>query len=434
MTLLFENCTILPMTSPSGADAPFTGFVGIEGNRITLVTREAAAAAAFRAAHADLRVIDATGKLLMPGLVNTHCHAGMTLQRSYADDISLMEWLHDYIWPFEAKQTEADVMLGMELGIAEMLLGGVTSFVDMYYCQNRCVEVARRMGIRAMLGCNYFDHNIDEVLPQLEAAVAATAGDSRVRIAVASHSGYTCSPENLVRGKELCRKYGLHYMVHIAETKDEMRMIRERYGCSPVEHLEALGLLDDRTIGAHCVHVSDSDIETLVRRGVAVSHNPQSNMKIASGVAPIEKMRISGALVTIGTDGTCSNNDLDMWEEMRTASFLQKSATENPCAVPAYEILKMVTVNGAKAIGLGGELGVIREGALADVILVDLQKPHLQPIHNLVSNLVYCGKASDVDLVVVDGEIVVEDRRVVHSDLPRLYADVYAAVRRITGK
>lgn len=434
MTLLFENCTILSMTSPSGADAPFTGFVGIEGNRITLVTREAAAAAAFRAAHADLRVIDATGKLLMPGLVNTHCHAGMTLMRSYADDISLMEWLHDYIWPFEAKQTEADVMLGMELGIAEMLLGGVTSFVDMYYCQNRCVEVAQRMGIRAMLGCNYFDHNIDEVLPQLEAAVAATAGGSRVRIAVASHSGYTCSPENLVRGKELCRKYGLHYMVHIAETKDEMRMIRERYGCSPVEHLEALGLLDDRTIGAHCVHVSDSDIETLVRRGVAVSHNPQSNMKIASGVAPIEKMRISGALVTIGTDGTCSNNDLDMWEEMRTASFLQKSATENPCAVPAYEILKMVTVDGAKAIGLGGELGVIREGALADVILVDLQKPHLQPIHNLVSNLVYCGKASDVDLVVVDGEIVVEDRRVVHSDLPRLYADVHAAVRRITGK
>lgn len=422
------------MTSPSGADAPFIGFVGIEDNRITLVTREATAAAAFCAAHFGLRVINATGKLLMPGLINTHCHAGMTLMRSYADDISLMEWLNDYIWPFEAKQTEADVRLGMELGIAEMLLGGVTSFVDMYYCQNRCVEVAQRMGIRAVLGCNYFDSNIDEVIPQLEAAVVATVGDSRVRIAAASHSGYTCSPENLLRGKELCRKYGLHYMVHIAETKDEMRMIRERYGCSPVEHLDALGLLDDRTIGAHCVHVSDSDIEILVRRGVAVSHNPQSNMKIASGVAPIEKMRIEGALVTIGTDGTCSNNDLDMWEEMRTASFLQKSATENPCAVPAYEILKMATVNGAKAIGLGGELGVIREGALADVILVDLQKPHLQPIHNLVSNLVYCGKASDVDMVVVDGEIVVENRRVLHSDLPRLYADVHAAVCRITGK
>lgn len=431
MTLLFENCTILTMTSEAPDGAPFTGSVGIAGNRIALVAADAAAAEAFRAAHPDVRTIDGRGKLLMPGLVDTHCHAAMTLQRNRADDIALMRWLNESIWPFEAKQTPEEVMLGAELGMAELLLGGVTSFVDMYYHEDRCVEAARRTGIRAMLGCNYFDSNIDEVWPQIEAAVEATAGDRRVRIAAAPHSAYTVSPENLVRGKELCRRHGLHFMTHIAETRDEMRIVRERYGCTPVEHLDRLGVLDERTIGAHCVHVNDDDIAVLVQRGVAVSHNPQSNMKIASGVAPVERMVRAGALLTIGTDGPCSNNDLDMWDEMRTASFLQKSATGDPCAVPAYEILRMATVNGARAMGFGDELGTLREGVLADVILVDLQKPHLQPVNCLVSDLVYCGKAADVETVVVDGRIVVENRRAVHCDLPTLFAGAAAAVRRI---
>ncbi|WP_295935570.1 amidohydrolase [uncultured Alistipes sp.] len=435
MNLLFTNATVLPMTAAGGVPKTFTGAVGVLGNRIALVTESASDAEAFRTAHAGVRVIDCTGRLLMPGLVNTHCHAAMTLQRSYADDIALMEWLHDYIWPFEARQTDDDVALGMTLGVVEMLLGGVTSFVDMYYHENRCVEVVRELGIRAMLGCNYFDNNIGELLPQVTDAIDKASGCERIRIAVAAHSPYTVSPGNLRYGKELAGKYGLHFMTHISETKDEVRIVREKYDQTSVEHLDALGILDDRTIGAHCVHVTDSDIETLARRGVAVSHNPQSNMKISSGVAPVEKMRKAGALVTIGTDGTCSNNDLDMFEELRTAAFLQKSATGDPVALPAYEALKMATVNGARALGYAdGELGVIREGALADLIVVDLQKPHLQPIHDAVSNLVYCGKASDVDTVVVDGNIVVENRRIAGVDLPKLYADVATAVKRITGK
>ena len=222
-------------------------------------------------------------------------------------------------------------------------------------------------------------------------------------------------------------------MTHIAETRDEIRIVRERYGCTPVEHLDSLGLLDRRCIGAHCIHVTDSDIETLAARGVTVSHNPQSNMKISSGVAPVERMRAAGALVTVATDGTCSNNDLDLWEELRTAAFLQKSATGDPTALPAWEALRMATANGARAMGCAdGELGVLREGALADLIVVDLQKPHLQPIHDVVSNLVYCGKASDVDTVVVDGRIVVENRRIEGVDLPALYAGAAEAVRRIT--
>lgn len=432
MTLLFSHATVLPMTD-SGPRS-FAGWVGVVGNRVALVTASEHDAAEFRASHPELREIDCRGRLVMPGLVNTHCHAAMTLQRSYADDIPLMTWLNDYIWPFESRQTPDEVALGMTLGIVEMLLGGVTSFVDMYYFENRCVEVAERMGIRAVLGCNYFDTNLEEVFRQVERAVGlAASGSGRVRIAVAPHSPYTVSPENLVRGKELADRYGLGLMTHIAETRDEIRIVRERYGCTPVEHLDSLGLLDRRCIGAHCIHVTDSDIETLAARGVTVSHNPQSNMKISSGVAPVEQMRRAGALVTVATDGTCSNNDLDLWEELRTAAFLQKSATGDPTALPAWETLRMATANGARAMGYAdGELGVLREGALADLIVVDLQKPHLQPIHDVVSNLVYCGKASDVDTVVVDGRIVVENRRIEGVDLPALYAGAAEAVRRIT--
>ena len=432
MATLFSNATVLPMTSSAEGPHTFTGSVGVAGDRIALVSPDESAAAEFRAAHPGLREIDCRGRLVMPGLVNTHCHAAMTLQRSRADDLPLMRWLHEFIWPFEACQTPDDVALGMELGIVEMLLGGVTSFVDMYYFQHRCVGVAERLGIRAVLGCNYFDSNIDEVLPQIGEAVRLAAGSDRVRIAVAPHSPYTVSPENLVRGRELAERHGLLLMTHVAETQDEVRIVREKYGKTSVEHLDGLGLLGPKTIGAHCIHVTDSDIATLAARGVAVSHNPQSNMKIASGVAPVERMRAAGALVTVGTDGTCSNNDLDMFEEVRTAAFLQKSATGDPVALPAWEALRLATVNGARAMGYAdGELGVVREGALADLIVVDLQKPHLQPVNDVVSNLVYCGKASDVDTVVVDGRIVVENRCVAGVDLPALYAGVAAAVARI---
>lgn len=434
-TILFTDATVLPMTAEGLEPRIFRGAVGVEGNRIAFVSPDPAEAERFRTAHPDARVFDCRGRLVMPGLINTHCHAAMTLQRSYADDIALMAWLNDYIWPFEARQTADDVALGMTLGIVEMLLGGITSFVDMYYHENRCVEVAERLGIRAMLGCNYFDSNIDRVLPEIEEAVRLAAGCDRIRIAGAAHSAYTVSPENLRRGKALCERLGLHFMTHIAETQDEMRIIGERYGKTPVEHLDALGILDSRTIGAHCVWVDDDDIGTIVRRGVAVSHNPQSNMKLSSGVAPVRKMLSAGALVTVGTDGPCSNNDLDLFEELRTAAFLQKSATGDPLALPAWETLRLATVNGARALGYGpGELGVLQAGALADLIVVDMQKPHLQPVHDAVSNLVYCGKAADVETVIVDGRVVVENRRVAGVDLPELYTAAAAAVRRITRK
>ncbi len=420
------------MTASGDEPTSRPGSVGVVGNRIALVTDDEAVIARFLDAHPDCRTIECTGRVVMPGLIDTHCHAAMTLQRSHADDIALMSWLHDYIWPFEARQTPDEVVLGMTLGVVELLLGGVTSFVDMYFHEDRCVETVERLGIRALLGCSFFDSNIDEAFAEAEKAVAQVTGCDRVRIALAPHAPYTVSRENLLRSKAFADRMGLPLMIHVAETQDEGRIIRERFGCSPVAYLDGAGLLDDRTIAAHCVWVDDRDMDTLARRGVIVSHNPQSNMKISSGTAPVARMLERGLCVTLATDGPCSNNDLDMWEEMRSAAFLQKLATGDPLVLPAYEVLRMATAAGARAMGAAdGELGVLREGALADLIVIDIEKPHLQPVHDLVSNLVYCGKASDVETVVVDGRIVVENRQIAGLDLRQLYREVAAAVERI---
>lgn len=434
MNTLFRNATILPMTVEGDAPKSFCGSVGVVGNRIALLTSDEERIARFLAEEADCRVIDCTGRLLMPGLINTHCHAAMTLQRCAADDIALMAWLNDHIWPFEAKQTADDIALGMTLGVVEMLLGGTTSFVDMYFHESRCVEVVRRLGIRALLGSSYFDHTIESAKRDIERALAAAKGCDRIRIAIAPHAPYTVSKERLVEGKRFAEDHDLPLMIHLAETQDEMRQIAEKEGCTPVQLLDRLGLLDERTIAAHCVWIDAADRAILKERGVVVSHNVQSNMKIASGTAPIAAMAEEGLCVTLATDGPCSNNDLDLWEELRTAAFLQKLSTANPLTLPAYEVLKMATVNGARAMGCKeGELGVIREGALADLILLDLQKPHLQPLNDPVAALVYCAKASDVESVMVDGRLVVENRRIEGLDLADLYARINAAVKRIKG-
>mgnify|MGYP005915422713 FL=1 len=434
MTLFFRNCKVLPMTAAAGEPNCFDGYVGVEGRRIALVTADAAAAEAWRAAHAGAREIDGRGGILMPGLVNTHCHMAMTLQRSYADDMALMEWLNDHIWPFEARQTDDDIRVGALLGAAEMLLGGVTSVVDMYWSEAAVFDAVDRAGMRALLCASYLDTRLEAFESDLPALVEKCEGSSRIRAGLAPHAAYTCSAENLRRGMEACRRYGIPMTTHIAETLDEVRMIRERYGATPVEYLDSLGVLDGGLIAAHCVHLTDGDRRILRERGVHVAHCPTSNMKIASGVAPIERLRTEGVNCTVGTDGPSSNNDLDMWEEMRNASFLQKVTTMDPCAVPAYELLRMATVCGAAAIGHAGELGVVKEGALADLVLLSTQRPYYHPQHDVVANVAYCAKAADVDTVVVDGEVVVDGVRLSTVDLPSLYARAGAAVRRIAGE
>ena len=434
MNFLIHQATLLPMTAEGDAPKSFLGSIAVEENRIVLIATSEEEVATYLAAHPACRVIDGRGRLVMPGLINTHCHAAMSLQRNRADDIALMAWLNDHIWPFEAKQTAEEIATGMELGVVEMLLGGITSFVDMYFHEARCVEVVRRLGIRALLGCSFFDHTLPIARADAEAALKAAEGCSRVGIALAPHAPYTVSRERLIESKRLAEELNLPVMIHVAETEAEMTYVREHYDRTPVEFLDEIGLLDERTIAAHCVWVDAKDRATLRERGVVVSHNAQSNMKLASGTAPVAAMVAEGVHVTLATDGPCSNNDLDLWEEMRSVAFLQKLTSGDPLVLPAYEVLKMATVNGARAMGYTeGELGVLREGALADLIMIDLRKPHLQPINDPVADLVYCAKASDVELVVVDGEIVVEERKVRGVELEKLYQRAAEAVNRITN-
>lgn len=427
--LLSEAC-IVPMTaSEDSAPRYFTGWVGIENRHIVLVTTNPAEADTFRREALALREIDCRGMVVMPGLINTHCHVAMTLQRNLADDIPLMKWLYEYIWPFEAQQTPDEVKLGAELGIVEMLLGGVTTFVDMYWEENRIAEAVERLGIRALLCPSCLDSNMEAFERDLEALLPQCS--DRVRAGIGPHAPYTVSSENLLRCHALAQKHDLPLTIHVAETLDEMRTVKERTGLTPVQYLDSLGLLGPRTLAAHCVHIDDADRAILRERRVKIAHNPTSNMKISSGIAPVAAYVEEQMRPAIGTDGTCSNNDLDMWEEMRQASLLAKVSTMNPLVLPAYELLRMATVYAAEAIGRSGELGEIKPGALADLILIDMQKPHLQPVNDPIADLVYCAKASDVDTVIVDGHMVVHHRQVLNVDLPALYAAASDAVQRI---
>ena len=434
MNILLNNATVVPMTAADGERQWFCGSVGISGNRIEFASESAADADEFLRRHNDARIIECRDKIVMPGLVNTHCHVAMTLQRSSADDIALMEWLNDYIWPFESRQTPDDIELGAKLGVVEMLLGGVTSFVDMYWHEASVFEAVDALGMRALLTASCMDANMDACERDLGLLLPKVAGHPRIRAGVSPHAAYTCSPATLKRAKELCDRHGLPMTMHISETQDEQRMVAERYGMTPVELADSLGLLDERMIAAHCIYMSDNDLDIMQRRGVSVAHNPSSNMKISSGIAPIAKMRESGIRCTIATDGACSNNDLDMWEEMRNASFLQKVSTMNPLVLPAYDILRMATADGAAAIGYEGELGIIAKGALADVIVIDALKPHIYPLHNIVANLVYCTKAADVETVIVDGQIVVENRRIGGVDVGALCRRVHERAMELAAK
>ncbi len=410
---------------------PSVASVVIEGERILSVVSSLAEVDSYIANNPTARVVDCSGKVIMPGLINTHCHVSMTLQRGLADDIELMEWLNEWVWPFEAKQSEDDIEAGARLGIAEMLLGGVTTFVDMYFAQWRVAQAVEQMGIRALLAECLFDSNEQSALAAVDSLSEIAAREPRVMVGLGPHAPYTCSGELLGRCAEHSRAKSLPITIHLLESVSERDTVQQIHGCDPMEHIRRAGVLKSDTILAHCIQLCDSDVEAIRSSGASVSHNPQSNMKISSGVAPIAKLVEAGVNVTIGTDGACSNNDLDMWEEMRSAAMLQRVETMNPLVLPAYQVLKMVTVNGAKAIGMQGELGVVKSGALADLIVVDMMRPHLQPLHNILSTLVYCVKASDVDMTIVNGHILVDRGELLSVDLMGLIEEVNQRAKQI---
>ena len=434
MNLLIKGCTILPMTaSESDPCKYFVGNIGIADGKILFADAEPASVDRFRArSHEPLEEIEGEGMVALPGFINLHNHVSMSLMRSYADDMPLMPWLNDKIWPFEAKLNGEDIYLGAKLGIAEMLLGGTTTFVDMYWHSDRVADAVSEMGIRGVVCPTFVGANYDNFEPEaIRMAEKYGSKKGRIQIMLAPHAAYTCPPDTLKKALKIADRYGLGIQIHVSETLDEQRMIREQYGKTPVAHLRDVGLFERPVLAAHCVYVDEADMEIMARCRVSVAHNPQSNMKLASGIAPVSRMLEAGINVGIGTDGPSSNNDLDMWEELRTASLLQKVATLNPCALTAYQTLRMATVHGAKAIGREGELGVIAPGALADLILVDMRRPHLSPQNDLIANLVYCGKASDVDTVIVDGQVVVKEHQLLMADVQTLCCEAGERVGEI---
>ena len=390
------------------------GAVAIDGSRIVAVGTAVEIAARFQ----PRATIDATGQVVMPGLINTHTHAPMVLYRGLADDLALMEWLQKYIFPAEEKTvTPAFVRAGTRLAALEMIESGTTTYADMYYFEEEVAAVTKAAGLRGVLGQTVIQFPVAdaktpaEALARAEAFIQQYKNDDLIVPAVAPHALYTNDEATLIAARDLAIKHNVPLLIHLAETEDEVKAAREKGGMSPTGYLESLGFWTGaRTLAAHGVWVSADDITTLVRRGVGVSHNPESNMKLASGSAPVVGYLKAGAALGLGTDGAASNNDLDMFEAMRQASFLAKHVSRDPRVVSAATALEMATIGGARALGMQDQIGSLEAGKRADLIVVRMNRARQTPIYDPVSHLVYTTRGDDVDTTIVNGKVLMRGR------------------------
>ena len=377
----------------------------------------------------------------MPGLINAHTHIPMTLFRGLADDLALDEWLTKYIFPAEAEFfNEEFLRVGTRLGLVEMIRGGTTTFCDMYYFEDAIADETARAGVRAVLG----ETVIDFPAPDNKTPAAALAFAERfiakykthplITPAAAPHAPYTVAPENLRAAHALAVRTDTPLLIHVAETEKEVADVTARRGARPVAFLESLGVLDSRMIAAHAVHVDAAEVATLKRLNVGVAHNPQSNMKLASGVAPVPEMLRQTLALGLGTDGAASNNDLDMWEEMDAAAKLHKVFARDPRVVTAREAFAMATIGGARALHMDGRTGSLEKGKLADLIVVDVDSARQTPFYDVYSHLVYATKAADVRSVVIGGRIVMRDRRLLTLDEASIKRDARAIGNRIRNR
>ena len=373
----------------------------------------------------DLKIIDGKNKMAIPGLVNTHTHIPMTLFRGVADDLPLMEWLNDYIWKMEAKLNEDIVYAGTLLGCMEMIKSGTTTFNDMYFYLDGIIKAVKETGIRSFLSYGMIDL-FDEEKREKELKTSEETiihikklNDSKINPVLGPHAPYTCSKELLMETHNIAKEYNVPIHIHMNETLDEIKTIKEKTGMRPFEYLNSFGFFDDvQVISAHCVHLSENEINIIKNKNIAVSHNPISNLKLASGIAPIPKLMENDILITLGTDGCGSNNNLNLFEEIKTASLIHKGISLNPTVVNANESFNFATKNGAHALGLNA--GKLVEGALADIVLVDLDRPYLIPKENMHSHLVYSFNGN-VDIVIIDGNIVLNDGKMVNIDEKKVY-------------
>ncbi len=415
--LVVTNATVVSMDAQRRVIA--AGAVAVDAGRIVAVGPAREIVAGFQGRE----TLDCAGGIVLPGLINAHTHAPMVLFRGVADDLKLMDWLQKYIFPAEAKNVSAEfVAAGTRLAALEMIRSGTTSFVDMYYFEDQVAEAAKQAGLRAIAGSTIIDFPApdnktrDEALAYAERFIRRWRNDPLIVPAVAPHSTYIGSPETLRAADALARREGVPLLIHLQESPDEQKQIRERYGKTSTEHLRDLGLLRKGVLGAHGVWLSAEDRKILLQHEVGVAHCPQSNMKLASGAAPVHEMLAEGVRLGLGTDGAASNNDLDMFEEMLTAALLSKHASEDPTAAPAAKVLEMATLGGARALGMEDRLGSLEPGKAADLIVVDTSSPRLHPMFDPVSHLVYATKGADVRHSVIQGRVVMRDRRVLSLD------------------
>lgn len=413
VSLLISGGTVVTMD----ADARVIddGAVAIDGTVIVAVGPRAD----LERRYAPRTTIDARGQVVLPGLINTHTHAPMVLFRGLGDDLALMDWLNRYIFPAEKTTlTPEFVRAGMRLAALEMIESGTTTFADMYYFEDDIAQVTRAAGLRGVLGESVIKFPVadaatpEAALARAEQYIVRWKDDPLITPAVAPHSPYTVEGPTLQAARALANKYGVPLLIHLAETKDEVAIVNAAHHATPTQYLDSLGVWSGRSLAAHGVWLTDDDMQILKRRGVGLAHNPESNMKLASGIAAVPTWLARGLRVGLGTDGAASNNDLDMFEAMRQASFLHKVASGDPLAVPARQALELATRRGAEALGMGDRIGSLEPGKQADIITVDVTGARQTPMYNALSHLVYVARGADVRTTVVAGQVLMAGGRV----------------------
>ncbi|MBQ8016505.1 MAG: amidohydrolase family protein [Methanobrevibacter sp.] len=384
------------------------------------------------------KIIDAEGKILLPGLINTHTHLSMTLFRGLADDLSLDSWLNDHIWPMEANLNGDYCYIGALLGAVELIKSGTTTFSDMYFYMEDVARAVEDAGIRAVLSYGMIDfgdaeRREAELKENLDLFNSCNGmADGRIKVFFGPHSPYTASEELLIRTRQLADEHNMGIHIHVSETEKEINDISQEKGLRPFEYLDKIGFLGPDVVAAHCVWLSDNEIEIIKKHDVKVSHNPCSNMKLASGISPVSKLIENDICVSIGTDGASSNNNLDLIEELKTASLLQKVATLDPKVLSSDEAIEMATIKGAEALGLDSEIGSIEVGKKADIILIDTNAANMVPdSSSLSSNIIYSANGSNVDTTICNGKILMENKELTFLDEQEIFDKAKQAIKEL---
>lgn len=422
MKTLIKNATLLDMVGEE-PNLRKTDIL-IEENKIVKIEENIE--------EPNIEIIDAKEKVVMPGFVNTHTHLAMSIFRGYKDDQKLMDWLENAIFPVEDKLRPDDIYWNSFLSCIELIKTGTTTFNDMYFRMDKTIEAVEESGLRGVIAWSITDTSIkDKITRTREYHEKYNHENSRIKVYVSAHAPYSCSPDTIQLCVDLAKELNTGIHIHLSETLQEDKIIRKKYNKTGTEYLNDLHVFDVPVVLAHGIYISDSDLEILKNIKGGISHNPISNCKLSSGICNVGKLRKNGINVGLGTDGIGSTTTLDMFEEMKTAAYLQKVNTMDPTAIKAYDLLKMATIEGARVLGLEDEIGTIEVGKKADIIFINTNKTHLYPENDLCTNLVYSANGADVDTVIVDGKIIMQNRKLLHINEKDVKKNIAKVVKRL---